>query len=297
LATELDITTWKDGQSSLRSRWNHGRRMLRRNPPLRFGGALLLVLVGVALLAPFIAPHRPGEISPHEAFQSPTWKHLFGTDRIGVDVFSRTLYAARLDLVIAFASTLLAAAFGVPIGTILGYLGGRWDNYLMRLLEIMQSFPPLVLAMSIVAAFKEGAGIIIVVIAFIAFPYYVRLIRSEVFTKRRWQFVEAAEAVGNSHARIAFVHLLPNCLAPALVYSSLNAGYAIIIAATLGFLGLGIGPGEAEWGLMVNEGSGGVVTGEWWLAFFPGLAIALTVGAFYLLGDGIRDALDPRLQI
>jgi peptide/nickel transport system permease protein len=291
-----DAAAWDDDQSSARARWQLFRYILRKSPALRYGSLVLLLMIALALLAPVVAPYGAQEVRPSESFRSPSWTHPFGTDRLGVDVFSRTLFAARLDLLIAIGSTLLAASLGIPLGTLLGYLGGRWDNFLMRFLEVMQSFPPLVLAMAIVAAFKGGVWIVVVVIAFIAFPYYIRLVRSEVLSKRNWQFVEAAEAVGNSRARIAFVHLLPNCLGPALVYSSLNAGYALIVAATLGFLGLGIGPGEAEWGLMVNEGAGGVVTGEWWLSFFPGLFMAITVGAFYLLGDGIRDALDPRLR-
>jgi peptide/nickel transport system permease protein len=271
-------------------------RLLRRNPPLRIGGLALLGLVLVALLAPLIAPYGPAEIRPREAFQSPSWAHPFGTDRTGVDVFSRTLYAARVDLFIALASTLLAAAIGVPLGTLLGYFGGRWDNFLMRLLEVVQAFPAVVLAMAIVAVFRQGVWIVVVVIAGISAPYYLRLVRAEVLSKRRWAFAEAAEAVGNSNVRIAFAHVLPNCLAPALAYGSLNAGYAMVVAATLGFLGLGIGPGEAEWGLMVYEGAGGVISGEWWLAFFPGLAMTVAVGSFYLLGDGIRDLLDPQLR-
>jgi peptide/nickel transport system permease protein len=279
------------------ARWRYVRYRIRRSGPLQIGGAALLVLALVALCAPAIAPYGPSEVRPLEAYQPPSAAHWFGTDRTGVDVFSRTVFAARLDLLIALGSTLLGALIGVPLGTLLGYFGGRWDNFLMRFLEVIQSFPAIVLAMAIVAAAREGVGVVVLVIAFISAPFYLRLVRAEMLSKRRWEFVEAAEAVGNSHARIAFVHLLPNCLSPALVYGSLNAGYAIIVAATLGFLGLGIGPGQAEWGLMVYEGSGGVVSGEWWLAFFPGLAMAIAVGSFYLLGDGLRDLLDPGLRI
>jgi len=282
---------------SLGARLRLWRHLVSKNYALQIGALILLALAAMALLAPLIAPYGPRELEPSNSFQSPTWSHPFGTDRLGVDILSRTIYAARLDLQIAIGATALGALIGVPIGTFFGYFGGRWDDFLMRLLEVIQSFPPLVLAMAIVAAFTQGSTVIILVIAFISIPYYIRLVRSEVLTKRNWPFAEAAEAVGNSRVRIAFAHLLPNSLTPALVYMSLNAGYALIVAATLGFLGLGIGPGEAEWGLMVKDGSAGVIRGQWWLSFFPGLFMALAVGSFYLLGDGLRDLLDPSLRI
>lgn len=281
---------------SIRGRMRLWRHLIARNYALQAGTAILVLLAGAAIFAPLIAPFGAEEIEPSNAFQSPSWSHLFGTDRLGVDIFSRTIFAARLDLKIAVGATALGAVIGVPIGTALGYFGGRWDNFLMRLLEVIQSFPPLVLAMAIIAAFTPGSTVIVIVIAFISIPYYIRLVRSEVVTKRTWPFAEAAEAVGNSRLRIAFVHLLPNSLTPAIVYMSLNAGYALIVAATLGYLGLGIGPGEAEWGLMVKEGASGVIRGQWWLSFFPGLFMALAVGSFYLLGDGLRDLLDPNLR-
>jgi peptide/nickel transport system permease protein len=280
----------------MRARWRLWRYLLARNPALRFGLGILGVLVLIAVLAPFIAPYGAHEIAPSDAFQAPTLSHPFGTDRLGGDILSRTMFAARLDLKIAVGATLFGAAIGVPIGAVFGYLGGRWDNFLMRFLEVVQSFPPLVLAMAIVAAFTQGSTVVIAVIAFISIPYYIRLVRAEVLSRRHWAFAEAAEAVGNSRLRIAFVHLLPNSLTGAVVYMSLNAGYALIVAATLGFLGLGIAPGESEWGLMVKEGSGGVIRGEWWMSFFPGLFMAAAVGSFYLIGDGLRDLLDPNLR-
>ena len=279
------------------SRWKAALHKVGQNTTLKIGLIILGVLTLIAILAPILSPFGPGELSLDDKLAAPNARHPFGTDRLGVDVMSRTFHATRLDLGIALASVAIGATAGIPIGVLLGYFGGWFDTAFMRMLEAIQSFPPIVLAMSVVAAFGQDKVIIVIVIAFIAFPYYVRLVRSEAISKREWQFIEAAEAVGNSRLRVAFVHLLPNSITPGVVYASLNAGFAILVAATLGFLGLGIGPGEAEWGLMVREGSRGIINGQWWLTLFPGLFITLTVGAFYLVGDGLRDVLDPKTQV
>jgi peptide/nickel transport system permease protein len=271
--------------------------LLRGNPTLELGAVILLGLGLCAILASVLAPYSPEQPNPRAILQGPSISHMFGTDNSGMDIFSRVLYGGRVDLVIAIISVALGAALGIPVGTVLGYLGGRWDQSLMRVLEVIQSFPSLILAMAIVSAIGASQQAIVMVIAFIAFPYYVRLVRAEVLGKRNWEFAEAAEAVGNSRLRIAFVHLLPNSLGPATVYASLNAGYAVLVAASLGFLGLGVAVPTPEWGLMVQEGAGGVVTGHWWVAFFPGVAITLAVAGFYLLGDGLRDLMDPSMQI
>jgi peptide/nickel transport system permease protein len=271
--------------------------LVRGNPTLQLGLLILLALGACALLAPLIAPYNPVQTNPRESMQAPSAAHPFGTDRSGMDILSRVLFAARVDLVIAVVSVALAAVAGIPVGTVLGYLGGRWDQWLMRVLEVIQSFPSLILAMAIVSAVGASQQVVIVVIAFIAFPYYVRLVRAEMLSKRSWAFAEAAEAVGNSWLRVAFVHLLPNSLGPAVVYASLNAGYAVLVAASLGFLGLGVPVPTPEWGLMVQQGAGGVLTGQWWVAFFPGVAISLTVAGFYLVGDGLRDLMDPRMRV
>jgi peptide/nickel transport system permease protein len=273
------------------------RQLLRRNPTIQAGGAILLVLCLCAVFAPLLAPYSPVQANPRAILQGPAGAHLFGTDSSGMDIFSRVLFGARVDLVIAVFSVMLGAAAGIPVGTILGYLGGRWDQSLMRVLEVIQSFPSLILAMAIVSAVGASQQVVIIVIAFIAFPYYVRLVRAEMLSKRNWEFAEAAEAVGNSWLRVAFVHLLPNSVGPAVVYASLNAGYAVLVAAGLGFLGLGVPVPTPEWGLMVQQGAGGVITGHWWVAFFPGVAITLSVAGFYLLGDGLRDLMDPSMQV
>jgi peptide/nickel transport system permease protein len=272
-------------------------QLLRRNPTFQVGSIILLALCACAILAPFLTPYSPVQANPRAILQAPSSGHLFGTDSSGLDILSRVLFGARVDLVIAVVSVILGAAVGIPVGTILGYLGGRWDQGLMRVLEVIQSFPSLILAMAIVSAVGASQVVVIIVIAFIAFPYYVRLVRAEMLSKRSWEFAEAAEAVGNSRLRVAFVHLLPNSLGPAIVYASLNAGYALLVAAGLGFLGLGVPVPTPEWGLMVQQGAGGVITGHWWVAFFPGVAITLSVAGFYLLGDGLRDFMDPSMQV
>jgi peptide/nickel transport system permease protein len=221
-------------------------------------------------------------------------EHWFGTDKVGSDVFSKTIAATALDLRITASAVVTALVVGVALGTIAGYYAGVVDLILLRLLEILQSIPTLLLAMMVVVAIGPGEFNVVVVMAFIGMPYYARLVRAEILTKRTWEFAEAARMVGGSALRVAFRHLLPNSLSPVLAYASVNAAWVVLVTAALGFLGIGIEPGTAEWGSMIARGQTEIITGEWWVSVFPGLFVLTLTTGFYLLGDGISDVMDPR---
>jgi peptide/nickel transport system permease protein len=221
-------------------------------------------------------------------------EHWFGTDKVGSDVFSKTIAATALDLRITVSAVVTALVAGVVLGTVAGYYAGIVDLVLLRLLEILQSIPTLLLAMMVVVAIGPGEANVVVVMAFIGMPYYARLVRAEILTKRTWEFAEAARMVGGSAMRVAFRHLLPNSLSPVLAYASVNAAWVVLVTAALGFLGIGIEPGTAEWGSMIARGQTEIITGEWWVSVFPGLFVLILTAGFYLLGDGVRDVMDPR---
>jgi peptide/nickel transport system permease protein len=268
-------------------------RRLRGNPVTLAGIAIVLCVCLAALLAPLVAPYGPEE-STGATVQPPSWDHLFGTDSIGFDIFSRTLYAARLDLAIAFGAVAIALVAGCALGASAGFFGRALDEGLMRAMDMLSAFPSFILALAIVAAVGPSLRNLIFAIAFVNVPVYARLIRSRVVSVKQSHFVRSAAAIGCSRTRILFVHVLPNSMAPIFVQSTLAAGYAILEAAGLSFIGLGIPVPKAEWGVMINMGLQYVVSGQWWITFFPGMAIAITVMGFNLIGDGLQDVLDPR---
>lgn len=268
--------------------------LVKRNPLSIAGLVLLASFLFMAVFAPYIVPYDPMATDPSNQFLPPSREHLFGTDSTGMDIFSRVIYGARYDLFIAISSVLLAIAVGVPIGAIVGYYGGVVDEIAMRLLDTIQSFPMFILAMGIIAALGQSIFNLIIVIAFVNFPTYVRLIRGNMLSIRESYFAEAAKCLGYHPLRIIFVHLLPNCISPVIIQASLNSGWAILTAAGLGFLGLGVKIPKPEWGAMITQGAEYIITGEWWISFFPGLAIMLTVLGFNLLGDTLDDILDPK---
>jgi peptide/nickel transport system permease protein len=213
---------------------------------------------------------------------------LFGTDLYGRDIFARVLFGARYDLGIALAAVALAAIPGTIIGALLGYFGGTTDTASMRVLEMFQAFPSLILAMLLVATFGSGIAIIVAVVAFINIPIYVRLARAEFQVERHLEYVDAARTLGLYPLRIVFRHILPNTLAPVVAYLPVNAVFSVIIAAGLGFLGLGLPPPTPEWGLMIADGTKDIISGFWWTSFFPGVALIVASLAFYLIGDGLE---------
>jgi peptide/nickel transport system permease protein len=271
-----------------------GWRRLRRNRVTLAGAVIVLVVALLALLAPLVAPHSPQEGNADATLRPPSFAHPFGTDSTGFDIFSRTLYAGRLDLAIAFGAVAIALVVGCLFGAIAGFLGRIVDEVVMRLMDMLSAFPSFILALGIVAALGPSLPNLIFAIALVNVPVYARLLRSRVITVKEAQYVRAATALGLSRRRVLLVHVLPNSWAPIFVQSTLQAGYAILEAAGLSFIGLGIRVPRAEWGVMINMGLQYVVSGQWWITFFPGMAIALTVMGFNLIGDGLQDVLDPR---
>jgi len=252
------------------------------------------VIVFAAVFGPIIAPYDPLATNASISLQPPSWSHWFGTDQLGRDVFSRVLAAARLDLMISVAAVTLSFFVGAAIGTSAGYFGGWVDRISGRVIDTIMAFPLFVLAMGIVAAMGNTVENIIYATAIINVPFYARVARAEAAIHRHAGFVQAAKLSGNSDLLILAMHVFPNALPPMAVQASLNMGWAILNAAGLSFIGLGVRPPTPEWGIMVAEGANFIVSGEWWLAIFPGLALMLTVFTFNLLGDALRDIIDPR---
>lgn len=272
----------------------HIRHVLADNPVTLVAAALFGLFVLLALVGPWIAPYDPLASDAAAALQPPTLAHWFGTDALGRDIFSRTLVATRLDLGIAVSAVALSFVVGTTLGLAAGYFGGWWDLAVTRVSDTIMAFPLFVLAMGIVAALGNTVGNIVLATAVINVPFYVRVARAETNVRRNAGFVEAARLAGNGEWRVLAVHLFPNILPPASVQVSLNMGWAILNAAGLSFIGLGVRPPTPEWGILVAEGAQFIVSGEWWVSFFPGAVLMLAVFSFNLLGDALRDILDPR---
>jgi peptide/nickel transport system permease protein len=273
---------------------SHVRHVLSDNPVTLVAAALFLVFVVMALVGPWLVPYDPLASKAEAALQPPDLEHWFGTDALGRDIFSRVVVATRLDLGIAFGAVLLSFAIGMPLGLAAGFLGGWWDRIVSRVADTILAFPLFVLAMGIVAALGNTVGNIILATAIVNLPFYIRVARAEANVRRNAGWVEAARLAGNGDARILALHVFPNALPPAMVQVSLNMGWAILNAAGLSFIGLGVRPPTPEWGILVAEGAQFIVSGEWWVSLFPGLVLMLAVFTFNLLGDALRDIFDPR---
>jgi peptide/nickel transport system permease protein len=274
----------------------HIRHVLSENPVTLVAAALFALFVLLALIGPVVVPYDPLASDATAALQPPSRAHWFGTDALGRDILSRTLVATRLDLGLAVAAVVLSFALGIALGLAAGFFGGWWDAIITRGADTIMAFPLFVLAMGIVAALGNTVGNIVLATAIINLPFYIRVARAEANVRRGAGFIEAARLAGNGDARILAVHLFPNILPPAMVQVSLNMGWAILNAAGLSFIGLGVRPPQAEWGIMVAEGATHIISGEWWVALFPGAALMLAVFCFNLLGDGLRDIMDPRMR-
>jgi len=272
----------------------HAGYVLRENPVTGFAFALLFLLALGAALGSSLAPYNPLASDTAVALAAPSAAHWFGTDQLGRDIFSRILVATRLDLGIAATAVTLAFGIGTLLGLMAGYLDGWIDRAASRVVDTIMAFPLFVLAMGIVAALGNNVANIVYATAIINLPIYARLARAEANVRRDAGFVEAARLCGNGEARIVLTQLLPNILPLMLVQVSLTLGYSILNAAGLSFIGLGVRPPTAEWGIMVAEGASFIVSGEWWVALFPGLVLMAAVFAFNLMGDGLRDIVDPR---
>ena len=274
--------------------FKHIKYVLGENPVTLFAFILFTVFVLFALVGPWIAPYDPLVTDTARAMQPPSAAHWFGTDAVGRDILSRVIVATRLDFGIAISAVLLSFVAGIALGLAAGFFGGWWDRIISRLADTIMAFPLFVLAMGIVAALGNTVANIVYATAIINLPFYIRVARAEANIRRNAGFVEAARLTGNSDWRILSHHIFPNILPPVMVQVSLNMGWAILNAAGLSFIGLGVRPPIPEWGIMVAEGATYIVSGEWWVALFPGLVLMLAVFCFNLLGDGLRDMIDPR---
>jgi len=262
-----------------------GNRMARAG----LVGVVLALLV--AALAPVLAPYDPVDAELARSLAPPSWEHLLGTDQLGRDVLSRLLYGARVSLSIALLSVTLSVGVGVALGAAAGFLGGVVDTVVMRTVDLALAIPRLVLLVTVIAVFQPSVATIVLLLALTQWPAPARLVRAEILSLRERDFIEAARGLGYSRRRILLRHLLPNALSPVLVVATLGIAQTVILEAGLAFLGLGV---PLSWGTLLLAGRANLVTGAWWLSAFPGVAIALVAIAFNLLGDGIRDALDPR---
>jgi peptide/nickel transport system permease protein len=265
----------------------------RRNPLMTTGIALSGLIVATALLAPLIATHPPDAVRPTQTLLPPSAAHLFGTDQLGRDIFSRVVYGARVSPLIAFLVLLIACVVGVPLGIAAGYFGGVIDDVVMRITDVFLAFPALLLALAFAAVMKPSVANTTIAIAVTWWPWYTRLVRGQAASVAGRQHVEAVRALGVPRRRILFRHVLPNSITPLIVQVSLDVSAVILTASALSFLGLGAQDPTPDWGLMVSQGQSYFTT-QWWLVTFPGAAILVTAVAFNLLGDALRDVLDPR---
>ncbi len=264
-------------------------RLGRRRPFFILGLLIVSFYIIIAIIGPELTRYEPTQTDPSVTLQPPSAEHLFGTDKFGRDVLTRVVHATRLDLAIATSVAIGAFAIGSLVGGMAGYYGGSMDDVVMRGVDVIFAFPAFILAMAITGVLGDKVEYVIIAIGVAYIPYFIRLTRGEMLSVRTHQYAEAAISVGNPGWRVMFVHLLPNSLSPALVQMTLVFAWAILDAAGLAFLGLGITPPTAEWGVLVSEGAQRIITGEWWVWLFPGLAIVLAAFAFSLVGDGLRD--------
>jgi peptide/nickel transport system permease protein len=276
----------------------------RRAPVLRallgsrtaaFGLGLTVLLVLVAMLAPWIAPYRPDEIHPIDSLTPPSARYLLGTDDLGRDILSRIVFGARVSLMVGAIAIGIAAVAGVPLGLLAGSAGGRVDSLLMRLMDAMLAFPAILLAIALMAVLGPSLHNAMIAIGIIYVPAFARITRANVLSLREKEFVEAARALGAGSLYVAALVILPNCLSPLIVQGSLGVANAILVEAALSFLGLGVQPPDPSWGSMLAFGRS-LLSQAPWYATFPGLAIFVTVLSLNFLGDGLREALDPRLR-
>ncbi|MDQ7832170.1 MAG: ABC transporter permease subunit [Desulfovibrionaceae bacterium] len=270
-------------------------RILSRNPSAVMGGTIIAAMVFLALFAPLLAPYDPVRLSLPDRLLPPGGGHFFGTDELGRDIFTRVLYGARISLSIGLLVISVAGGIGALIGATSGYFGGKIDSVVMRVMDVILSFPSLVLALALAAALGPSLVNAIFATAFVMIPKFARMVRGEALAVREMPFVAASRVAGAGHGFIIRRHILPNCLNSAIVLATLTLGDAILIAASLSFIGLGAQPPTPEWGAMIASGRKFLMD-QWWYATFPGLFILATVIGFNIFGDALRDVLDPRIR-
>ena len=278
-----------------RSPWWEVWRRLRRNKAAIVGMVTIIILVLVAIFAPFLTPYEPNKTDMKSRLQRPSMAHPLGTDNFGRDMFSRVLYGSRISLYVGFVAVGIGAILGGVFGAIGGYYGGRLDNIIMRSMDVLLAIPQIILAIAIVGALGANLVNLMIAVGISQVPRYARIVRASTLTVRGQEFVEAAKAVGASDFRIITENILPNCMAPIIVQSTLGVAHAILSAAALSFLGLGVQPPTPEWGSMLSAGRQFLRQAPY-LSVFPVLAISIVVLALNIFGDGLRDSLDPKLR-
>jgi peptide/nickel transport system permease protein len=269
--------------------------IIRRNPLALTGLAIIALFSFIAVFGEILAPYNPVELNLAIRFQPPTWEHLFGTDELGRDILSRILSGAKYSMATWIIVLGLSVPFGTLLGLIAGYLGGKYDELIMRVTDVFLAFPSLILSLAVSAALGPSLTNAMLALSIVWWPSYTRLVRAQALYVRKYAFIEAAKSMGASHLRIILSHLLPNCVSPLIVSLTQEIGLVILFGASLSFLGFGAQPPLPEWGRMITEGRIYIFQ-AWWTTFFPGIAILLVVLAFNLLGDTFRDLLDPRLR-
>lgn len=263
------------------------KRVLAGPTLYQLGVLITLFWVGVAVLAPWIAPYSPTQGDAALAQGGPSLSHLFGLDKYGRDILTRVVYGSRYDLFIAVTVVGCSLVVGTCIGSISGFLGGKIDNLIMRLMDMLLAFPSFVLALVFVAVFSPTLMTLVIALSIRFVPMYARLVRGEMFVERVKEYAVAAQAIGSAQTRLVFRHLLPNSLSPLITQSTTNISWAVLNTAGLSFLGVGMQPPTPEWGVMISEGSAFIVSGQWWMSFFPGMALMLMTAGFMLVGDGL----------
>jgi len=266
----------------------------RRSPTFAVGASIVLLLLLAAIFADVISPFHPTQAFPYEVLKAPGGRFLLGTDGNGMDVLSRVIHGTRYAFGIAVPAGLIMVLIGVPLGVIAGYKGGIVDEVLLRVLDVLRAFPSIILALAVVAATGSSLVNVVLVIGFLDSPIFARVVRAEVLALRDATFVRAAIAVGNPPWRVMLVHILPNAILGATAQLPIRMAWAVRISATLAFIGVGVQAPAPEWGAMIRQGAEYVISGEWWVATFPGLGLIGLVLGFNLLGDGLTDLLDPR---
>lgn len=288
--TSIDVSSIKK-ETLLQQTWNG----LKKNRLAMVGLFLIILLLFVTIFADFIAPYGVDDQDLTRAYTAPCKEFIFGTDHLGRDIFSRIVYGSRYSLMIGAVAATLSAVVGMLIGSLAGFYGGKTDNILMRFIDIMLAIPSTLLGISIVAALGNGIRNVIIAVAIGAVPAYARIVRASILSVKEQEYIEAARSIGASDFRIIMHHILPNCLAPIIVQITMSVAKAILEASALSFIGLGVQPPSAEWGAMLSDGRA-YIRKAWWIVTFPGLAIATLIFGLNLFGDGLRDALDPKLK-
>ncbi|MBN9073172.1 MAG: ABC transporter permease [Rhizobiales bacterium] len=298
-AGALQVSADREAGNAPASGWSFFLAVLRTRPQFALGYGIVVLIVLLAIFAPLIAPFDPRQANPAAFLQKPGWPYLMGTDATGLDVFSRVIYAPRIDLTIALAGTVVSALAGSILGAIAGYyetkrgLGRMVAGFIMRSSDVVQAFPVFVFAIAVVAVLGQSLQSIVLAVAFVNAPIYLRLMRSQVLSVRRLRYVEAAYIAGTSDLGILARHVIPNAMAPVLAQLSVNIGWSILLTAGLSFIGAGVEAPTPEWGSMIAMGYQNIITGHWWPSIFPGLALALTIFGFSLVGSSVEVLADP----